>query len=452
MKKIILIFILFAVVCTSANAKELKLTVGSREMTSTGGGNTKTITLESPPKIVNGRTFLPLRPLFEELGGEVRWRAQASEVGIRYNNRTMLLTIGSNTAAWGNGTQMKIDQNSDVVPFVENGFTLLPLRFISEAFGLKVEWNEAEQSVTVSDSNIAAASNPNRTAAPLNTKIDTSGMVPIIDMKDETYKGFTGMLYNGSNTPPAEYLEYGIKKAKEIVPLDKDGKPDDNGAIVFMSVGMSNTTQSFSVFMDIARTEKGLNPKMTIIDGAIGGQAIAQMNTPDKPYWNQAMQRLTDKNVTAKQVQAVWIKQAFIRPDEVFPENAQKIQEGFRDIINIIRDKYPNVKVIYLSSRTYGGYATTQLNPEPYAYEAGFGVKWLINDIIRENGSDYPYVAWGPYLWANGETVRSDGLFNVRGDFADDGTHPSPSGRRKVANLLLEFLKTDETAKIWFLQ
>ena len=60
---------------------------------------------------------------------------------------------------------------------------------------------------------------------------------------------------------------------------------------------------------------------------------------------------------------------------------------------------------------------------------------------------------WGPYLWADGVKARkADGLVWEREDLAGDGTHPSPSGRRKVAELLLRFFKTDPTAKGWFVR
>jgi len=62
---------------------------------------------------------------------------------------------------------------------------------------------------------------------------------------------------------------------------------------------------------------------------------------------------------------------------------------------------------------------------------------------------------WGPYLWADGVRPRlSDGLTWQREDFAPapDGTHPSAMGARKAGQLLLDFFKTNELAKGWFLQ
>jgi lysophospholipase L1-like esterase len=64
-----------------------------------------------------------------------------------------------------------------------------------------------------------------------------------------------------------------------------------------------------------------------------------------------------------------------------------------------------------------------------------------------------PLLLWGPYLWADGEKGRKiDHLVWKPEDLAGDGTHPSDSGRRKVAGLLLGFMKTDPTAKMWFVR
>lgn len=123
------------------------------------------------------------------------------------------------------------------------------------------------------------------------------------------------------------------------------------------------------------------------------------------------------------------------------------------------------MRQIFLSSRIYAGYATTTLNPEPYAFENGFSVKWAIASQIaqmsggaagragdlRYDAGVAPWMAWGPYLWAAGATPRADGLAWLPGDFASDGTHPSQSGRGKVATQLLTFFKTSPVTSCWFL-
>jgi hypothetical protein len=166
--------------------------------------------------------------------------------------------------------------------------------------------------------------------------------------------------------------------------------------------------------------------------------------------------------VTRAQVQVAWIKQADAGPTQGFPGYARTLHAELRQIVQLLHDRFPNLKLVYLSSRTYGGYARTPLNPEPYAYESGFAVKWLIeeqlkgdpalNDDSRKGPVRAPWLSWGPYLWANGTTPNPDGLSYEEADFGPDGTHPSLSGRQKVAERLHRFFKTDPTARPWFVR
>jgi hypothetical protein len=122
---------------------------------------------------------------------------------------------------------------------------------------------------------------------------------------------------------------------------------------------------------------------------------------------------------------------------------------NLRTITQILTRRFPNLRLVYTSSRTFGGYALTALNPEPAAYESGFAVRWLVQDRMQKKLRG-PWIGWGPYLWTDGVTGRSDGLTWSCADVQDDGTHPSPAGADKVARLLLRFFKTDPTAKRWF--
>jgi hypothetical protein len=172
---------------------------------------------------------------------------------------------------------------------------------------------------------------------------------------------------------------------------------------------------------------------------------------------------LARAGVTRAQVQAVWIKQADAGPNEGFPKYAQKLQAELANIVRLLHTRFPNVKLVYLSSRTYGGFAKTRLNPEPYAYESGFSVKWLIEQQLngdpalnyaRAKGEiKAPWLSWGPYLWARGMDKRNDGFSYEESDFTpSDGTHESQTGVLKIGKQLLQFFNPDSTTRGWFVK
>ncbi len=286
---------------------------------------------------------------------------------------------------------------------------------------------------------------------------------PLTDMGSSMYKSFDGGLYgSGSNTLPAAHALAGRRLAEAIEPLDTLGRPDPQGAIVLLSIGMSNATQEFSAFQAMADTFALRNPRVVVVDGAQGGQTASIISNPDAAFWtNIERQRLPARGVRAAQVQSVWLKEANAGPTQAFPTHAYQLRDDLASIVRVLRIKYPNLMQVFLSSRTYGGYATTTLNPEPYAYESGFAVQWLVRaQIDGEPSLNFddtdpraPWLAWGPYLWTSGATPRAaDGLVWLPTDVAADGTHPSPNGRLKVGRLLLDFFASDSLTALWFLK
>jgi hypothetical protein len=296
-----------------------------------------------------------------------------------------------------------------------------------------------------------------------NPPRESTGLVPLTELGAAGYKGEEGGLYpGGKNTPPKSHLDRGLALAGKIAPLDAEGRRAAEGKIVLLTIGMSNTTQESQAFLKRAAADRDFNPQLVIVDGAQGGQAADTTANPEAKYWSVVEERLRAAGVTAKQVQAVWLKQAIIQPSRPFPADARRLQGYLVDTLHNLSSRYPNLKIAYLSNRIYAGYAATPLNPEPHSYESGFAVKWTIADQIagkpelnydRAKGEvRAPWLAWGPYLWGDGVKARRDGLTWLREDLGEDGTHPSMSGREKVAKLLLEFLKTDPTSQPWFLK
>jgi hypothetical protein len=298
---------------------------------------------------------------------------------------------------------------------------------------------------------------------PEIAQVEKTGFKPLTEMTaDDRYKEQDGGLYGqGRNTPPPELQKAAEAELVKIVPLDKDGKPAADGTIGFISISMSNATQEFSAFKRIADRDAAKSPRVTIVDCAQGGQAMAEWVDAHARPWEVAQQRLSAAGVSPQQVQVAWVKLANKAPRGDLKEHGAKLQQDTTAVVQNAKAKFPNLRIVYLGSRIYGGYSGGMLNPEPYAYEGAFVCRWLIQDQLKGSPAlnhdaakgpvKAPLLLWGPYFWGDGVTPRkSDGLVWRREDFGADGTHPTDSGREKVARMLLAFCKNDPLAKPWF--
>jgi hypothetical protein len=314
-------------------------------------------------------------------------------------------------------------------------------------------------------------------------QVPDSARVPLTDLGTGTYLGFQGGLYPGGlNDMPSAHALRGAAAARQIQPLDVNGRADPSGAVVLLSIGMSNTTQEFCAaggngspcepwsFTGQALVDPAVSrTSLRIVNGAMGGQVAENWDAPDESNYERIRsQVLAPRGLSEAQVQIVWLKVARRDPSSSLPAvdaDAYLMEQAMGNDVRALKARYPNLRQVFISSRIYAGFATTTLNPEPYAYETGFAVKWLIESQIRQlsgAGSDAragdlslqaaPWLAWGPYLWARDASApRSDGLFWVPQDYQSDGTHPGPSGEEKVGRMLLGFFKTSPFTRCWFL-
>ncbi len=293
--------------------------------------------------------------------------------------------------------------------------------------------------------------------------------IPLTELGNTTYirmdgtsTGFAGGLYpNGENSRPANHEQSGIAIADTILPVDINGNYDpDNGKIIFLSIGMSNTNMEFETFQQMAKEDPETNSNILYLNGALSSQTSDRWLDPNAITWQNITDRLNQYGLSPMQVQVVWIKLTQTKGGD-FPAKAQSLESDLKTVVRNLKSAYPNTKIAYLSSRIYSYTYFRGLSPEPNAYETGFSVKWLIEKQINgdstlnfdpEKGEVVaPYLSWGPYLWANGQTPRADGLVWLPEDFEFDCTHPTTSGRQKVANQLLDFFKSDTISKPWFI-
>ena len=104
----------------------------------------KTLAFDVPPQIVNGRTLVPLRAIFEEMGAEIEWDPDTQTVTATKDDVVVVLIIGD-ASPTVNDEVVELDQPGVIV----DGRTLAPLRFVAEAFGGTVDWDGPSQTATI---------------------------------------------------------------------------------------------------------------------------------------------------------------------------------------------------------------------------------------------------------------------------------------------------------------
>lgn len=182
------------------------------------------LSFDVEPQIINGRTLVPLRKIFEELGAYVKWNGETQTVSAKRNSKTVTLTIDS--------ADMQIDKGDtdedgnavfetvtlDVPAQIISDRTLVPARAVSEAFGLDVKWDENKKLVSITSNKDDDESWK-----------DNEGKINLSDM---TFEG-DGIEINGNNiliTKGGDYTACGTLengnitvKTEEKVKLRLDG-------------------------------------------------------------------------------------------------------------------------------------------------------------------------------------------------------------------------------------
>lgn len=106
--------------------------------------NEEELNFDVPPRIINGRTLVPLRSVFEKIGAEVLWNEKLRTVNIKCHQKNITLKIDNNIAVVDG-----VNKIVDVPPKIIKGRTLVPLRFISENLDYNVYWDSTARTINI---------------------------------------------------------------------------------------------------------------------------------------------------------------------------------------------------------------------------------------------------------------------------------------------------------------
>ncbi len=194
---------------------------------------------------------------------------------------------------------------------------------------------------------------------------------------DGTPTDFSGGLYpNGSNLRPDRHEAAGLELSHQIQPLTVDGQVDENnGRILFISIGMSNTASEFETFIRLAQQLTQLNPQLVLINGALPNQVAERWTSREGIAWQELDRRITAYGYSPQQVQVAWVKLTNTGGGN-FPQKALALESDLQAIVQHLKEKFPNLKMIFLSSRTRSYTYWRGLSPE----------RWPMKPVLRSSG------------------------------------------------------------------
>jgi hypothetical protein len=294
--------------------------------------------------------------------------------------------------------------------------------------------------------------------------------LPLPQLGTWNYHGVLGGLFPGGfNLMPSAHATVGALRAQRIRPLDTAGSAAEGGSIVVLGLGNGNARLTFASFAQAAAGQNDFRPTARFANGGRPGHEADAWDNSSRPVFAWVRDSvLAPAGLTEQQVQVVWLKVANATAPGAPTLPAQNadayaLVERLGNTARALRQRYPNLQQLYLSSPVWRGHAATGRH-EPYAYEAGFAVRLLIEAQIRQvlgegvdrragdmGGELVPWVSWGPYLWARGTESRWDGLAWQRADFAADGLQLSPAGAQKAGGLLLAFFRSAPSTRCWLM-
>lgn len=327
------------------------------------------LTMEVPPVVESGRTLVPLRAIFESLDAYVVWNANTKTITASRGKNQIELTIGKNKA-FVNNKEIKLDTPAKI----QNGRTLVPLRFVGESLGADVEWNSKSRTATIS------VDNTKETRGNTESSLLNGGFVGASD----------GWIY-------VSYYKDGLWK------ISDDGtkklKISDTAVNSINIVGewiyysnsvFSNEDEKSRLFK--MKTDGSSKEKITkvmtefvsVVDDWIYYVNIDDNRRPYKMLLDgRANQKISDKSVESMTVEDGWIY--FVMTDSIckMRTNGTDFKTICKDLgENIVMSKMGN-SLYYTSDETYGMYKINKY---------GIGKKQMVDDFVINISSYDGYV------------------------------------------------------------
>jgi hypothetical protein len=434
-------------------------------------------------------TILPTVSLAGTGAADNAHAVAVSPTALGFGNQSVGVQTCSQSVTLYNGgsTSVTVASATTSAPFTVTNFTSQKVIAKGGNYSFGVTYSptvvgSSGANVTVTFTGSVPTKTVSLTGAGVNTNSSADPKIPLTDMgQNRCYlgsgnncsQGFRGGLFDGQfdtgcNNPPAMHDAVGRARAALVTPLDTNGAPSSSGKVVMLSVGMSNASYEFygcskvpsggtdcsvcaasptqysvmGKFSSLANR----NTKLVLLNGAAGQQEASTWTDPNGSNYqriNQCSNYLGPQSgLSPNQVQVVWLKDVDVGPnqgttDVSLPGTAQSgvpnntadaywLEYNLSNMLRALKTNYPNLRQVFLSSRSYGGFVVDQTDPsrlEPFPYESGYGVKWLVKaQVDQMNSATNPS---GCMVDVNGGDLNSNVATSGQGTTCTIGLAPT---------------------------
>lgn len=219
-------------------------------------------------------------------------------------------------------------------------------------------------------------------------------MLPLINSE-------TNPIYNGVRVKLGETAEHFQNRPS----LAKIGRKK----ILGICIGASTPGQISAAI----EARSGTFTNVRLINTCRGGQDINDWLNPNSAAWSNLNQVLTQKKASKTDVQFVIMCHDDLRNADLgFPSSPRSLADKMSDLVQLLKQQMPNLKIISMMSRLCEYRVTDPKFVTPSGYYVGFADKFLVEKAISQGG--LLHGVWVTdadfYLYTDGENKRSDGF------------------------------------------
>ncbi len=177
--------------------------------------NDQSVTMSAPAQVVEGRTLVPLRFISEAFGCEVLWNNDTRTATVVLVDQTIEVPIGQNYAVI-NGTQREVQVPAQLI----NGSTYVPLRFISENLGAKVDYEATTRAIAISMKKYFSLDKAFEMVLPADWVVDEEVIEGVKISAPGSCQVQVGVTDKGEGTDASNFNEFAEEFLKEYANKD----------------------------------------------------------------------------------------------------------------------------------------------------------------------------------------------------------------------------------------